>query len=94
MGVRCLVPHGVHDDCVMALAVHHHVVHAHRVDWAALMTRPSEARIADLVREEIERQETYLQEALAKSRMTTADLEGDREWVPLRTLPRTVEGGV
>ncbi len=83
-GVRYSAPHGVHDDCVMALAlaVHHHVAHAHRVDWAALMTPPSEARMAVLVREEMERRERYLQEALAESGMTMADLDEDR-WKPI-----------
>ena len=72
----------------LALAVHHHAEVANRGDWVEAMTPPSEARMAELVREEMVRRDLYLREALAKSGMTMADLEEDK-WEPLdRTMAR------
>jgi hypothetical protein len=72
----------------LALAVQHHSDVANRGDWVEAMTPPSEARMAVLIREEMERRDRYLREALAKAGMTMADLEDDK-WEPLeRTIAR------
>lgn len=85
-GVRYSAPQGVHDDCVMALAlaVHHHTARASRIDRVDLMTPPSEERMAQLIAEEMAMRDRCPREALAKSGMTMGDLDDDeRGWKPL-----------
>lgn len=71
---------------------HHHIAHANRVDWAALMTPPSEARMAVLVREEMARQDKALREALANRKMTMTDRDDERGWEPLEAGLARIRG--
>lgn len=81
-GVRYSAPHGVHDDCVMALAlaVQHHAGVSNRIDWATALTPPSEARMAVLIREEMAWRDRALREALARQEKRVLDIDDERGW--------------
>lgn len=90
---RYSAPHGVHDNCVMALAlaVQHHAGMSSRGEWVEAMTPPSEARMAQLVAEEMRLRDRALREALERGGMTMADLQ-EEKWEPLDGLTRRSTG--
>jgi len=91
-GVRYSAPHGIHDDCVMALAlaVQHHTGVSNRIDWAELLTPPSEARMAVLVQEELARRDKALREVLAERGQRYEDFMGG--WEPLEVGLARIRG--
>ncbi len=91
-GVRYSAPHGMHDDCVMALAlaVQHYTANKNRWSWADWVP-PSEARMAVLIQAELQRRDKALREELARRGMTMADLEEGR-WEPLGVMLGRIGG--
>ncbi len=67
-GVRYSAPHGIHDDCVMALAlaVQHHANRQKYRSWLTAWAPPSEERIQKLIREREARIERIMSEILAR----------------------------
>lgn len=81
-GVRYTAPDGLHDDCVMALALAYAQWRqlAYRVDPLIATEVITEERMAELVKEEREREAKILAEEMARAGMAATVDEEDRGW--------------
>lgn len=81
-GTRYSAPRGLFDDAVMALALVNHQLRQmdYQRDPVAQTFMPSENRMADIVREQMEREEQMMAEELAKGGIE-AEAAEDGKWV-------------
>lgn len=81
-GVRYTAPDGLHDDCVMALALAYRQWQqlAHRVDPLAIMGAISEERMAEIVKQERDREAKILAEEMAKAGISETAEQDDVGW--------------
>ena len=76
-GVRYSAPHGMHDDCVIALALaaQHYTANKSRRSWADWVA-PTDAKLERLIQEELARRDKALREALAERGQRYEDFVG------------------
>lgn len=81
-GTRYLAPDGMHDDCVMSLALVVHLFSAveHRTDPLLATEVITEERMAELVKEERAREAKILAEEMARAGMAQTVEDEDRGW--------------
>lgn len=81
-GVRYEVPNGMHDDCLVTLAMARHFWEQQefRVDPLVSTSLISEDRMRDLIREERAREAAILAEEMAKAGMAATVEDEDRGW--------------
>jgi hypothetical protein len=81
-GTRYSAPRGLFDDAVMALALANHHLRAldYERDPVTRTDVPNDARMAQLVREQMEREEKMMQEELARGGIESDVIEENR-WV-------------